>query len=73
MLCAWKTKTKAGTAVLELLLIACTLCIQWDYTMLCWQNHIGSYGKNATLNRLILFGILISNILATASYLIVIG
>ena len=46
MLCAWKTKTKAGTAVLELLLIACTLCIHWDCIMLCWQKVLTLHGTS---------------------------
>ena len=46
MLCAWKTKTKAGTAVLELLLIACTLCIHWDCIMLCWQKVLTLHGRS---------------------------
>ena len=46
MLCAWKTKTKAGTAVLELLLIACTLCIHWDCIMLCWQKKCLLHGTS---------------------------
>ena len=46
MLCAWKTKTKAGTAVLELLLIVCTLCIHWDCIMLCWQKKCLLHGTS---------------------------
>ena len=46
MLCAWKTKTKAGTAVLELLLITCTLCIHWDCIMLCWQKVLTLHGRS---------------------------